>query len=166
MICNTVALILLPLQHESYNSCYPTQQDCNHDFCMKCKQHNIFVHRMFLHVRHDHVLTCTAVSEVFWFHLCPHLPCTENTKHRRKKKTQMTNLKCEMSRSIVSTCTVRSDREQWLIRTCGAPFCGVLFSHRVPAQAEHRTFLLEHFCCYMSVLLGREPAGIRVSIRP
>ena len=27
-------------------------------------------------------------------------------------------------------------------------------------RAEHRTFFLEHFCCYMTVLLGRAPAGI------
>lgn len=36
----------------------------------------------------------------------------------------------------------------------------LLFSRRVPVQAENRTFLVEHCCCYMSVLVGKGPAGL------
>lgn len=47
----------------------------------------------------------------------------------------------------------------WLGRVVRS-FVACRSPHSVPIQAEHRTFLPEHFCWYMSVLLGKRPARI------
>ena len=53
-------------------------------------------------------------------------------------------------------CTEISD---WLGRVVSS-FDACRSPHSVPIQVEHRTFLPEHFCWYMSVLLGKGPAGM------
>lgn len=73
-------------------------------------------------------------------------PAPKNTRRRKGLKSQI-KVSVGTCCSAGSTCPAKIYRERWLIRTCGARFCCMLFSHSVPVQAEHRTFLLEHFCC-------------------
>lgn len=79
-------------------------------------------------------------------------------KRERERKGSVYKLALGMIATLLLQPALwKNDRDLWLIRICGAPFCCVLFSHSVPAEAGNDTSILEHFCCYISSLYGRRP---------